>query len=84
VETNRCLNLKEGEEKVGDTRQKRAEKVSNEVELLNAVEDINASLISVRKSLTSGPASSMTPFFSAGFLSFGQRRDKMFFHLLYI
>jgi hypothetical protein len=42
------LNLKEGEEKVGDTRQKRAEKVSNEVELLNAVEDINARLFSVR------------------------------------
>ena len=87
METNRCLNLKEGEEKVGETRRKKAEKVSNEVELLNAVEDINASLIFdsfIESSLASGPASSMTPFFRARFLSFGQRRDKMFFHLLYI
>jgi hypothetical protein len=65
VETNRCLNPPADEERVGDKRQKKAEKVSNEVELLNAVEDINASLFSVRKSLASRPASSMAPFFGA-------------------
>jgi hypothetical protein len=41
VETNRYLNPQADEERVEDTRQKKAEKVSNEVELLNAVEDIN-------------------------------------------
>jgi hypothetical protein len=41
VETNHCLNLQADEEKVGDKKPKKAEKVSNEVELPNAAEDIN-------------------------------------------
>ncbi len=50
METNRCLNPQADEERVGDKRQKKAEKLGN---ILNAVEDINATLVSVRKSLTS-------------------------------
>jgi len=36
VETNRCLNPQADEERVGDKRLKKAEKVSNEVEVPNA------------------------------------------------
>ena len=83
METNRCLNLQAAEGRVGDKKLKRAEKVSNEVEVPNAVEDINLIhyfryesllrvLVSVRKSLASRPASSMTSFFGASFCAFGQ------------
>ena len=41
METNHCLNLQEDEGKVGDIGLKRAEKVSNKVEVPSAVEDIS-------------------------------------------